>query len=241
MRADDIMTSPVISVGPDATIAEAVALMLKSHISGLPVVDADRRLVGMLSEGDLLRRAELGTVRRRPRWIEAFLLPGRSAEDYVQTHGRRVKEVMTRDPIAVEGATPLEDIVTLMERKRIKRVPVLSNGELVGMATRADLLRALLSRSGTETAANPDDERIREAIEAELKSQAWAPGTSVRIAVKDGIVELEGVILDDRLRDAIRVSAENAAGVKAVHDRLVYVEPYTGAYVDPTEEKDKPA
>jgi CBS domain-containing protein len=239
MQARDIMTAPVIFVGPGATIAGAIELMLKSHISGLPVVDADRRLVGMLSEGDLLRRAELGTERHRPRWIEAFafLVPGRSADDYVHTHGRLVEEVMTRDPIAVEATTPVEDIVTLMERKRIKRMPVLSDGELVGIVTRADLLRALATRFAGEHPADADDKRIREAIESEMTSQAWAPGTSVRIAVKDGVVELEGVILDDRLRDAIRVSAENTPGVKAVHDRLVYVEPFTGAYIDPVEEK----
>ena len=237
MQARDIMTAPVISVGPGATIADAIALMLKHHISGLPVVDADRRLVGMLSEGDLLRRAELGTERRRPRWIEAFLMPGRSAEDYVQAHGRQVEDVMTRDAIAAEAGTPLEDIVSLMERNRIKRVPVLANGALIGMVTRADLLRALAARSIAQEPASGDDKRIRETIEAEMKSQAWAPGTSVRIEVKDGVVTLEGVILEDRLRDAIRVSAENAPGVKAVHDRLVYVEPFTGTYVDPREEK----
>ena len=164
-------------------------------------------------------------------------MPGRSAEDYVQAHGRQVEDVMTRDAIAAEAGTPLEDIVSLMERHRIKRVPVLASDELIGMVTRADLLRALAARSGAQEPASGDDKRIREAIEAEMKSQAWAPGTSVRIEVKDGVVTLEGVILEDRLRDAIRVSAENAAGVKAVQDRLVYVEPFTGAYVDPREEK----
>ena len=152
-------------------------------------------------------------------------MPGRSAEDYVQAHGRKVEDVMTRDAIAVEAGTPLEDIVSLMERNRIKRVPVLANGALIGMVTRADLLRALAARSVAQEPASGDDKRIRETIEAEMKSQAWTPGTSVRIEVKDGVVTLEGVILEDRLRDAIRVSAENAPGVKAVHDRLVYVDP----------------
>jgi CBS domain-containing protein len=235
MQARDIMTSPVISIGPGASIAEAIGLMLTSRLSGLPVVDANRQLVGMLSEGDLLRRAELGTERHRPRWIEAFLMPGRSANDYVHTHGRLVEEVMTPEPITVDAGMPLEEVVSLMERKRIKRVPVLSGGALVGILTRADLLRALLDRASAATPANADDQRIREAVEREIKSQAWAPGTSVRIVVKEGIVELEGVILDDRFREAIRVGAENTPGVKAVHDRLVYVEPYTGAYVDPAE------
>lgn len=237
MQARDVMTSPVISIGPSAQISEAIGVMLRSHLSGLPVVDAEGRLVGMLSEGDLLRRTELGTERHRARWIEALLLPGRSATDYVRTHGRRVEEVMTSAPIAVEHDASLEDIVSLMEQKHIKRVPVLQRGALVGIVTRADLLRALLAAPGTASPENPNDLRIAAAIEADLKKQSWMPGSSVRLKVSHGVVELGGIILDDRYRDAIRVCAENTPGVKEVHDRLVYVEPFTGAYIDPAEEK----
>jgi len=237
MQARDIMTTSVISVSPRAKISEAIGIMLRSHLSGLPVVDAQRRLVGMLSEGDLLRRAELGTERRRPRWIETFLLPGRSASDYVHTHGRFIEEVMTREPITIQDTTPLDEIVSLMESKRIKRLPVLCVDMLVGIVTRADLVRALAVRSGAPQPANADDKRIREAIEVDLNSQTWMPGSSVRIEVTDGVVELAGIILDDRFREAIRVCAENTPGVKAVHDHLVFVEPFTGAYVAPEEEK----
>ena len=236
MRARDVMTKPVIWITPKAKLGEAIDLMLKSRLSGLPVVDAGGHLVGMLSEGDLLRRAELGTQRQRPRWIETFLLPGRSAEDYVQTHGRLVEAVMTPDPICVDADTSLDEIVSLMERKRIKRVPVLSSGALVGIVTRADLLRALSEKVAPAEQTHPDDIRIRDLIAAELKKQPWAPASGVRIIVKNGVVELEGVILEDRLREAIRVCAENVEGVKAVHDHLVFVEPYTGAYVDPDEQ-----
>ena len=237
MQARDVMTKPVIWITPKAKLGEAIDLMLKSRLSGLPVVDAGGQLVGMLSEGDLLRRAELGTARQRPRWIETFLIPGRSAADYVQTHGRLVEEVMTPDPICVDADTSLDEIVSLMERKRIKRVPVLSSGALVGIVTRADLLRALSKKVAPPVQAHPDDIRIRDLIEAELKKQPWAPASGVRIAVKDGVVELEGIILEDRLREAVRVCAENVEGVKAVHDHLVFVEPYTGAYVDPDEKE----
>ncbi|MFI5013362.1 MAG: CBS domain-containing protein [Hyphomicrobiales bacterium] len=237
MQARDVMTSPVISVSPAAQISEAIGVMLRSHLSGLPVVDAEGRLVGMLSEGDLLRRTELGTERHRPRWIEAFLIPGRSAADYVHTHGRRVEEVMTSAPINVEDDASLEDIVSLMEQKHIKRVPVLQAGRLVGIVTRADLLRALLAAPGAAPPENPNDRRIAAAIEADLKNQSWMPGSSLRLKVSDGVVELGGIILDDRYRDAIRVCAENTPGVKEVRDRLVYVEPFTGAYIDPAEEK----
>ena len=148
MRARDIMTSPALTIAVDAKIGDAIALMLRSHLSGLPVVDANGSVVGILSEGDLLRRAEIGTERHRPRWIETFLLPGRSAVDYVHTHGRLVEEVMTRDPVTVDDKAELADIVSLMEDRRIKRVPVMRDGLLVGVVTRADLLRALATRYG---------------------------------------------------------------------------------------------
>jgi CBS domain-containing protein len=235
MQARDIMTTPVLTVGPKAKISQAIDIMLRSHLSGLPVVDANRRLVGMLSEGDLLRRAELGTERHRPRWIETFLMPGRAASDYVHTHGRVVEEIMTDDPITVQHDTPLEEIVSLMERKRIKRVPVVCVDMLVGIVTRADLVRALAKSSIACPQANADDKRIQEAIESDLKSRAWMPGISVRVEVKNGIVELNGIILDDRYRQAIRVCAQNTSGVKDVNDHLVFVEPLTGAYIDPHE------
>ncbi len=236
MQARDVMTKPVISIGPRAKLSEAIDLMLKSRLSGLPVVDGAGELVGVLSEGDLLRRAELGTARQRPRWIETFLRPGRSAADYVQTHGRVVEEVMTPDPVWVDADTSLDEIVSLMERNRIKRVPVLSSGALVGIVTRADLLRALSEKVGLSAQTHPDDIRIRDSITAELHKQPWAPASGVRIMVKDGVVELEGTILEDRFREAVRVCAENVPGVKEVHDHLIFVEPYTGAYVDPDEQ-----
>lgn len=235
MLARDIMTAPVISTSPKGKISDAIDIMLRAHVSGLPVVDAQRQLVGMLSEGDLLRRAELGTEQHRPRWIETFLMPGRSARAYVHTHGRVIEEVMTQNPITVQELTPLEEIVSLMETKRIKRVPVMCADMLIGIVTRADLLRALAKYVGLDRAVTLDDERVLKAVEAELQSQIWMPGTSVTVVVKDGVVELSGIILDDRYREAIRVCAENVAGVKAVHDHLVFVEPYTGAYVDPQE------
>jgi CBS-domain-containing membrane protein len=237
MQARDIMTSPVVSISPQAKISEAIGVMLRSHLSGLPVIDAEGRLVGILSEGDLLRRAELGTETHRPRWIDTFLAPGRSASEYVHTHGRIIEEVMTQTPLSIEEETPLEEIVSIMQRKRIKRLPVLRQGALVGIVTRADLLRALSARSEVKEPEAGDDKRIKAALEADLKSQSWMPGSSITIRVENGVVELSGIILDDRYRDAIRVCAENIAGVKGVRDRIVFVEPFTGAYVDPSEKQ----
>jgi CBS domain-containing protein len=231
MQARDIMTKQLITISPMAKLREAIEQMVKSQLSGLLVVDPSGALVGILSEGDLLRRVELGTERHRPRWIEAFLMPARSASDYIHAHSRIVEDVMTRDPICVNAATPLAEIVSLMERKRIKRVPVLSDGALVGIITRANLLHALAERT-VSSPTQPNDEQLRKAIETDLNKQPWVQGLVVNVKVSDGIVELEGMVPSGRIRQAIRICAANIPGVKAVNDRFVTE---TRADVDPAE------
>jgi len=221
MNASDVMTRNVLSVRPEATIAEAIRLMLDNRISGLPVLDETGRLVGILTEGDLLRRGETGTERHRPRWLEILMGPGRLAEEYVRTHGRRIAEVMTRDPVGVSPDTPLEEIVALMERHRIKRVPVLDGDVPVGILSRADLLRGLAGALAEAPVAAASDEEIHERILAELARAAWVPRDGVAITVKNGVVDLNGVILDEKERVALRVAAENVPGVRAVQDHLV--------------------
>jgi len=233
MKASDVMTSPVKTVGPRDTIRTAIETMLCGHMSGLPVADGEGRLVGVISEGDLLRRTELGTEKQHSRWLEFLVGPGRSASDYVQTHGRYIEEVMTADPIVVEADTPLEEVVGIMERRRIKRVPVVRDGVLIGIVTRSDLLASLLAAEKAMVAPAGNDAAIRTAILAELQKKAWVPSVSIRIEVLDGAVTLSGTILDERERDALRVAAENVAGVKAVHDELVWVDPYSGADFGP--------
>jgi len=232
MNASDVMTRNVLSVRPEATIAEAIRLMLDNRISGLPVLDETGRLVGILTEGDLLRRGETGTERHRPRWLEILMGPGRLAEEYVRTHGRRIAEVMTRDPVGVSPDTPLEEIVALMERHRIKRVPVLDGDVPVGILSRADLLRGLAGVLAEAPAAAASDEEIHERILAELARAAWVPRDGVAITVKNGVVDLNGVILDEKERVALRVAAENVPGVRAVQDHLVWVEPVSGTVID---------
>jgi CBS domain-containing protein len=232
MNAADVMTRNVLSVRPDATIAEAIGLMLDNRISGLPVLDETGRLVGILTEGDLLRRGETGTERHRPRWLEILMGPGRLAAEYVRTHGRRIAEVMTRDPVTVSPETPLAEIVALMERHRIKRVPVLDGNVPVGILSRADLLRGLAGVLAEAPAAAASDEEIRERILAELARSAWVPRDGVAITVENGVVDLNGVILDEKERAALRVAAENVPGVRAVEDHLVWVEPVSGTVID---------
>ena len=224
MKAREIMTMEVLSVSPDASIVDAVRLMLQNRISGLPVVDREGMLVGVVTEGDFLRRAETGTQRKRARWIEFFMSPAQFADEYVHTHGRKVADVMTSTLITITEDTRLDDIVSLMERSNVKRLPVLQQGRVVGIVSRANLLHALASVVGELPASATTDETIREQIMSEFSNKAWSP-RDFNVVVRDGVVELWGDILDDRERRATKVAVENVAGVKAVKDHLVWVEP----------------
>lgn len=212
---------------------QAITLMLKHGISGLPVVDPSGMVVGIVSEGDFLRRTELGTQRHRPRWLEFLVGPGRLASEYVHACGRKIEEIMTPDPYTVTEETPLADIVQLMERRRIKRVPVVCGRLLVGIVSRANLVRALASLARESDTVATNDAEIRQRVITELRKQAWAPLDLINVVVRDRTVELRGTITEDRARQALIVAAENVAGVKAVRDRLVWVEPVSGTVVLP--------
>jgi CBS domain-containing protein len=235
MIASDVMTRSVISVAPDATVAQAVELMLERGISGLFVVDAAGTLAGVVTEGDLLRRDELDTERRRSWWLRLIASPGRQAADFTRTHGRKVADVMTHDVIAVNADAPLGDIVALMEQHRIKRVPVLEGDRVVGVVSRADLLRALSVAARESGATEPaaDDRTIRDNILDRLAKEAWVPRTTLNVTVVNGVVDLWGTIGNDHERRAICVIAENTPGVAKVIDHLVFVEAYTGTVIEP--------
>ena len=225
MLAGDVMTRKVISVASDASAMQACALMLKHQISGLPVVDPSGALLGIVSEGDFLRRPELGTRRRRTRWLEFLIGPGRLASEYVHACGRKVTEIMTPAPYTVGEATPLTEVVQLMERHQIKRVPVVYGRRLVGIVSRADLLRALAGLAPTAETVVTSAE-IRERVMAELRKQSWAPLDLINVIVRDRTVDLQGTITS--ARQAMIVAAENVSGVRAVQDHLVWVEPVSG-------------
>jgi CBS-domain-containing membrane protein len=235
MLARDVMTHNVISIGPDATILQAAQLMLQHHISGLPVIDQAGALLGVLSEGDFLRRRETGTTRRRSRWLEFLMGPGRVAADYIHSHGNKVSEVMSKDVKTVGEDTTLEDIVRLMERQRIKRVPVLHGNKVVGIVTRSNLMHAMVSLARAAPPPAQDDKAIRERLQAEMRKELWAPAATVNVVVRDGVVELWGMIIDERQREALKVAAENIPGVKAVKDHLVWIEPTSGVTIEPQE------
>lgn len=231
MLVNEIMSHRVISVEPDATIAQAVRLMLQNRISGLPVMTAKGELVGIVSEGDLLRRAEFGTQRQRPRWLEFLVGPGKLAEEYVYTTGRKVREVMSETVHTTEPTTPLQHVVELMEKYRIKRLPVIEAGKVVGIVTRANLLHALASLAREARPAALSDEAIRRSLLAELEKQPWAPKALINVVVRDGVVEFWGAILDERQREALIVAAENTNGVRGVDDHLTWIEPSSGLSV----------
>jgi CBS domain-containing protein len=232
MKAADVMTRQVITVEADAPITKAVRLMLQNRISGLPVVDSMGKLVGIVTEGDFLRRTETGTEKRRPRWHEFLLGPGRLASEYARAHARRVEEVMTADVATVTEDTRVDEIVRLMEQRHVKRVPVVQDGKIVGIVSRANLLRALAGLMAEIPPATVDDTALRERILADLDKQQWAPRAGIDVTVRNGVVELWGAILDERERLALCVAAENVPGVKAVQDHLCWVEPMSGWVID---------
>ncbi len=228
MNAEDVMTRTVVTVHQGAAVIDAVRLMLEQRISGLPVIGAEGGLVGILTEGDLLRRAEIGTERQRPRWLEFLRGPSQHADDYVRSHARRVEDLMTRDVVTAEESTPLEEVVALMEKHRVRRIPVVNGRRLAGVVSRTDLLRALAGALTHLPTAAPGDAALRTAVLAALAAQDWGGRGQVSVIVTESVVFLEGIVYDMRERDAMRVAAENVAGVTEVCDHLDYLDPVGG-------------
>jgi CBS domain-containing protein len=229
MIVSDIMTRDVVTVSPGAQLQDAVELMIGRKVSGLPVVAEDGEVVGMLTEGDLLRRAEIGTEGKSPGWFEMFFLPGSSALDYVRTHGRKIEMLMSTDVISIAPDAPLTAATRLMRDRHIKRLPVVENGRLVGILSRSDLMKSL-AEALRPRAAGSDDE-IRARLAAELKTQMWFPRAQVRTTVTNGVVEFCGTIFDESQRAALQAIAQTA-GATAVSDKLVCIEPISGALID---------
>ena len=235
MKANEIMTRRVLTVRQNQFLVDAARLMLKRHVSGLPVVNAVGELVGMITEGDFLRRTETGTEKVRARWLQFVLGPARAAEEFTHTHGRRVSEVMSAPAYSTTEDASLDEVVRLMERHRIKRLPVLRNGKIVGIVSRANLMHALLDNAKYETTALAGDRQIRKTVLAEMENQAWAPKALVEVRVEDGVVTFTGTIVDERDRAALKVLAENVPGVRAVRDEMVWIEPLSGMVIPSSE------
>jgi CBS domain-containing protein len=238
MKARDVMSRAVVSVTPDSSIEDMAKKMEEFRISGLPVVDASGELVGMVTEGDCLRRAELGTERTRSMWRTFLATQGTLAEEYIRSHARKVADVMTRDPITIGEDADLGEVIHLMEKHRIKRVPVVKDGAVVGIVSRANLVQAMagLLRGGTQV--HKDDVAIRDSVRSELDKLPWPAKEFVSVSVKDGVVDLWGTFTAFRQDEAAIVAAENVAGVKEVRSHLAWVDPMSGLVVySPDEER----
>ena len=219
LTAADVMTTTVISVPPEMPVQDIAKLLYTHRISGLPVVDTEGRVLGIVSEGDLIRHVEAIGEQRRSWWLTLFSGESALARDYAKVHGRTARDVMTTRVMSVGEATPLAEIAMLLERHRIKRVPVLNAGKLVGIVTRSNLLQALATADIHKT-IKTDDSTIRERLTNELKAQVWSRMMMINVVVEDGVVHLFGLVRTDEQRNAIRVAAENIPGVKGVEDHL---------------------
>ena len=227
MRAIDVMTSEVVTVSDNASVAAVAKLLAERSISAVPVVDAANRVIGMVSEGDLLHRTETGTERRRSWWLDMLASTNQLAGDYIKSHSGLVKDVMTRDVISVSDTTPVADIAIVLETNRIKRVSVLRDGKLVGIVSRANLVRALATLGDQPSSDTEiDDLSIRDKLLAELKAQRWAEVSPANVTVKDGVVHLWSSYLSEQEKRALIVAAENTPGVRRVEDHMRRVPAY---------------
>ena len=229
MLAKDVMTTKVISVSLDTGVEEIAKLLLEQGISGMPVLDAEGRLQGIVSEGDLIRRRE-GESGGGSWWLNLLASDEDRARDFIKVHGHRAEDVMTRDVVAVDEDTPVGEIARILEKRRIKRVPVLRKGKLVGLVSRANLLHGLAAQKERAAAApSPDDRTIREKILELVAHENWVSHGAINVLVNDGVVELWGLVDSDEERRALRIAVEDVDGVREVKDHLGSVPPYLRA------------
>lgn len=221
MKAADVMVVDVITARPDDRVEDIAHILVSNRISGVPVVDDSGKLVGIVSEGDLMRRIESGTEHRRSWWLDLLSTREELASEYVKEHGRRAADVMTRKVVTVGPDTTLSEVANLLESRTIKRVPVVENGRLVGLISRANLIQALAALHSRVTIETSDsDATIRDKVYDALRNEPWTP-TLLNVIVKDGTVGLWGFVRSEGEKSAARVAAEAVPGVRTVDDSLI--------------------
>jgi CBS domain-containing protein len=229
MKARDIMTRKVRTAAPTTSVRDLAQTMVARGISALPVVDRKGRILGIVSEGDLLRRAEAGTKGRRAWWRNLLAGTGSQAREYVKRRGTRARDVMTRPVVSVTETTDVAEIADLIEKWRIKRVPVVRRGKLVGIVSRRDLVRIVSRAKLAGRHAGPDDAALRDQLRRQLDSEPWSGAAFVNFVVEKGVIELHGMVGSPAQRDAVRVLAENTPGAREVKDKLsILPYPVTG-------------
>lgn len=224
MQAVDVMTRNVVTVSPETSVEEIARLLLERHISAVPVVDKDGALHGIVSEGDLIRRPESETERHPSWWLRQFVRPEEKAREYIAAHGRHARDVMTARVVTVAEDTPVGEIAEILEKRRIKRVPVLRDGQLVGIVSRANLLQALAAHQ-SPVAVAADDRQIRAELEDILHKEFPEAAQNVSCVVADGVVRLWGGTMSHDEKRAIRIAAENVPGVSRVDDNIAVFPP----------------
>lgn len=220
MNAGDVMTTDVATVGTMATVQDVAKILLERRVSGVPVVDPEHHVLGIISEGDLIRRVETNTIARGSWWLGFFGAADQLQEQFIKSHGRTVDQVMTRDPVTVSPDTPLREIAALLEKKGIKRVPVVENGKLVGIVSRANLLHGLGSATPADESPRPDDRGLRELVTKTVQNTPGLRGTSINVLVHDGSVELWGYVQNDTEERAIIVAVQEVPGVEQIQSHL---------------------
>lgn len=218
MKARDVMTTTVYTVTTETPVAAIARLLLERKISGVPVVDAENHVLGVVSERDLMRRPESGTVRRPGWWLGLVASSDELAADYVKTHGTKAVDVMSCPAIAVDEEADLADVAQLFDRRGIKRVPVVRDGKLVGIISRANLLQGLLARLAE--VAPSSDAAIRARLLDELGREPWANLSTTNIVVTNGVVQLWAAVHSEHERSAMVVAAENIPGVVRVENHV---------------------
>ena len=232
MRARDIMVTNVITVGPEASVRDAAKILLANRISALPVLDKDGHLAGIISEGDLVRRAELGTNHHRSWWLELFSGMNKEAlaTRFLKSRGRKVKDVMTtKDLITAKPTTPLREIAVSLEKNRIKRVPIVAKCQVVGIVSRANIIQALARLPEGPERKTTSDSMIRKNVMKQIKSGKWSKGSLLNVTVQDGKVQLWGVVDSEAEKQAARVAAELVEGVKAVENNVTVLPVVAGS------------
>jgi CBS domain-containing protein len=223
MRAKDIMVTEVITVGPQASVRNVAKLLLGNRISAVPVIDEHGELIGIISEGDLARRAEVDTHPHRSWWLEMFSRKSKEAlaKEYMKSRGSKVRDVMTKNVITAKPTTSLRDIAMLLEKHRIKRVPIVTNGRMIGIVSRANLIQALASLPEDDEQSTISDARVRKNIMKQFKSEKWTKGSLLNVTVHNGTVKMWGVVDSEAEKEAARVAAELVKGVRAIENNLV--------------------
>ncbi len=219
MKIIEIMTKDVVTVAPDTPVQEIARLMAQKHISGVPVVDADGTMTGIVSHSDLLHRPETGTEPRRRRWIDLFADPDTLARAYTKTHGMKARDIMTRKVVWVDAQSDLRDAADVLDKRDVKRVPVLENNRIVGILSRGDVVRAFAMQPPRQ-AGQVSDAAVQTAIQKRFAEQNWLDATFVSVSVRDGVAELSGIIRSKAQLAAVETMVEETSGVTAIRNAL---------------------